>query len=124
MGRSAGDGTIWVYVPVGPGGQPGVGLPVASAAYPLLQSYIDLVLRGGLEYGPDFAREIIATTRGLEPLLAERSRAPRRPWVFNKDYAAIDRLLSQTEPAADDMENRLFPASFAARNLMPQSGRR
>ncbi|MGH7211885.1 MAG: gamma-glutamylcyclotransferase family protein [Acetobacteraceae bacterium] len=117
-------GTIWVYVPVGPGGQPGVGLPVASAAYPLLQSYIDLVLRGGLEYGSDFAREIIATTRDWSTFWLNDRALPRRPWVFNKDYRTIDHLLSQTEPAADDMENRLFPEPFAARNLVPQSARR
>ncbi len=117
-------GTIWVYVPVGPGGQPGVGLPAASAAYPLLQSYIDLVLRGGLEYGSGFAREIIETTRDWSPYWLDDRELPRRPWVFNKDYRAIDHLLSQTEPAADDIANRLFPEPFAARNLMPQSDRR
>ena len=68
-------GTIWVYVPVGPNGEAGVGLPAPDAQFPLLESYIDVVVEGGLEYGEDFARELIETTVRLERLLAQRSRA-------------------------------------------------
>ncbi len=31
---------------------------------PLLQSYFDVVVEGDLEYGPDFAREILETMDG------------------------------------------------------------
>ena len=55
-------GHIWVYVPVRPGGMPGEGLPEADAAFAILESYIDVVVEGGLEYGVDYARELIETT--------------------------------------------------------------
>lgn len=55
-------GKVWVYIPVKPNGELGVGLPAANAQFPLLESYIDVVVEGGLEYGDDFARELIETT--------------------------------------------------------------
>jgi hypothetical protein len=42
-------GTIWVYVPVGTSGEAGVGLPAPDAQFPLLESYIDVVVEGGLD---------------------------------------------------------------------------
>lgn len=80
------DGRIWVYVPDLPGRDPGAGLPPPDAEYPLLQSYIDVVIEGGLQYGPDFAREIIETTEGWSKFWLNDRRLARRPWVFNKDY--------------------------------------
>src|SRR5271166_5961151 len=41
-------GKIWVYIPVRPNGEPGVGLPAANAQFPLLESYIDVVVEGAL----------------------------------------------------------------------------
>jgi hypothetical protein len=41
-------GRIWVYIPVKADGEPGVGLPVASAEFPVLESYIDVVVEGAL----------------------------------------------------------------------------
>jgi hypothetical protein len=58
-------GRIWVYAPQKPtsAGEPGVGQG-PDAEFPLLQPYVDVVVEGGLEYGPDFAREILETTDG------------------------------------------------------------
>jgi hypothetical protein len=68
---------IWVYVPVRPDGAPGEGLPGPGAAYPLLQSYIDVVVEGALEYGPDYAREPIETTADWSSYwLNDRELAP------------------------------------------------
>ena len=64
-------GRIWVYVPQKPtsAGEPGVGLPEPDAEFPLLQSYIDVVVEGGLEYGStsrvkSWRRRTAGTTTG------------------------------------------------------------
>jgi hypothetical protein len=36
-------GQIWIYVPIGSGGEPGVDLPEPSARFPMLQTYIRTV---------------------------------------------------------------------------------
>jgi len=108
-------GKIWVYVPERPGRSPGVDLPRPDASFPLLQSYIDVVIEGGLEYGPGFAREIIATTTGWSRFWLNDRELARRPWVFDKNYSAVDKLLAALAP---DFPDRLFPEQYAARNLL------
>ena len=39
-------GHVWVYVPVVAGQPPGVGLKLPSAEFPMVQSYIDVVIEG------------------------------------------------------------------------------
>jgi hypothetical protein len=114
-------GQIWVYVPVGAGGEPGIDLPEPSARYPMLQSYIDLVLHGALSYGPDFAREVVETTTGWSIYWLNDRDEPRRPWVHSSDYQVIDSLLRQTEPASTHIQDRLFPEEFTAMRLMSPS---
>eukprot|EP00521_Asterionellopsis_glacialis_P018446 CAMPEP_0195293222 /NCGR_PEP_ID=MMETSP0707-20130614/12005_1 /TAXON_ID=33640 /ORGANISM="Asterionellopsis glacialis, Strain CCMP134" /LENGTH=251 /DNA_ID=CAMNT_0040353887 /DNA_START=130 /DNA_END=883 /DNA_ORIENTATION=+ len=50
------DVNVWVYVSNNP--QP------ANPAYPILQSYVDIILRGCLHISEDFARSFIQTTQG------------------------------------------------------------
>jgi hypothetical protein len=114
------DGKIWVYVPDRPGKPPGVELPPPDAEYPLLQSYIDVVIEGGLEYGPDFAREIIETTEGWGKYWLNDRRLARRPWVFDSSYQLVDELLASYAPHFAD---RQFPEDYAARLLMLQNAR-
>jgi hypothetical protein len=78
-------GKVWVYIPVGSNGTVGEDLPIASARYPLLQSYIDVVLDGALEYSPDFARELVETTQDWSSYWLNDRELPRRPWVFDKN---------------------------------------
>ena len=111
------DGQIWVYVPIGSGAEPGVDLPQASAQFPMLQTYIDLVLRGSLIYGSDFAKEIIQTTTDWSLFWLNDREQPRRPWVHTADYQAIDTLLRQTAPASKRIGDRLFPEDYAASRL-------
>lgn len=113
--RLPAEGKIWVYVPELPGKQAGVDLPLPSASFPLLQSYIDVVVEGGLEYGPGFAREIIETTAGWNRYWLNDRELARRPWVFDKSYSAVDKLLAALAPHFSD---RLFPEQYAARNLL------
>jgi hypothetical protein len=109
------DGHIWVYVPVRPGGAPGEGLPEPDAAFPLLESYIDIVIEGGLEYGPDFARELIETTAGWSKFWLNDRLLARRPWVHDEKYAVVDRMLANISPAAAQFANRLFMVQYAVR---------
>ncbi|HTI82931.1 MAG TPA: gamma-glutamylcyclotransferase family protein [Acetobacteraceae bacterium] len=113
-------GQIWVYVPHVPGNPPGVGLEPPSATFPILQSYVDVVIEGGLEYGPDFAREIIETTKGWSPDWLNDRDLARRPWVFAKNYNAVDKLLAASAPYFAD---RLYSEPYAVKRLMENSDR-
>jgi len=106
-------GTVWVYVPKVEGKAPGEGLPVPDASFPLVESYIDVVIEGGLEYGPEFAREIIETTRDWSPYWLNDRALARRPWVFNKQFATVDALLAISAPC---FEQRAFSEDYAARS--------
>jgi hypothetical protein len=107
--------TIWVYVPKVAGKRPGEGLPLADAKNPLLESYIDVVLEGGLEYGQDFTREIIETTRDWSPYWLNDRTLARRPWVFDKDYARVDEMLLELVPCFAD---RAFSEDYASKVML------
>ncbi|MBU3579532.1 gamma-glutamylcyclotransferase [Polynucleobacter sp. 73C-SIWE] len=104
------EGRIWVYVPVRSGGEPGVGLPIPNGRYPLLQSYIDVVVEGGLEYGEEYARELIATTKGWNAYWLNDRILARRPWVADTKYSTVDALLKRVPT----FQNRLLPEDYAA----------
>lgn len=108
-------GKIWVYVPKRAGEPPGVDLPIPNAAYPLVQSYIDVVIEGGLEYGPKFAQEILTSTTGWSRYWLNDRVLARRPWVFDKNSSAVDRLLAALAPHFTD---RLLPEQYAAKFLV------
>lgn len=110
-------GHIWVYVPQAAGHKPGEELPEPTADFPLLESYIDVVIEGGLQYGPDFAREIIATSAGWNQYWLNDRELGRRPWVHDRLSSQVDGLLEQTEPAASVFADRLFAEAFALRWL-------
>lgn len=104
------EGRIWVYVPVRSGSEPGVGLPIPNGRYPLLQSYIDVVVEGGLEYGEEYAKELIATTKGWSNHWLNDRLLARRPWVNDSKYSTVDTLLS----AVPAIKSRLLPEDYAA----------
>lgn len=108
-------GRIWVYVPGIAGKEPGVDLPAADARYPLLESYIDVVVEGGMEYGSDYAREIIATTKDWSRFWLNDRDLARRPWVFDKQYEAVDKLIADLAPHFAD---RTFPEEYAVKYLL------
>jgi hypothetical protein len=106
-------GRIWVYVPVTRGGEPGVGLPAANAEFPMLESYIDVVVEGGLEYGQDFARELIETTFDWSDYWLNDRELARRPWVHNPESSEVDELLMSSPEAASKLKSRLFSEPYA-----------
>jgi hypothetical protein len=106
-------GRIWVYVPAKPNSEPGVGLPAADAQYPLLESYIDVVVEGSLEYGPDFARELIETTSDWSDYWLNDRELARRPWVHDPSSAEVDKMLMSSPEVGAKLKFRLFPEPFA-----------
>jgi hypothetical protein len=106
-------GTVWVYVPKAEGKQPGEGLPVPDAKFPIVESYVDVVIEGGLEYGPEFAREIIETTRDWSAFWLNDRPLARRPWVVDKQFAKVDALLASSAPC---FAQRTFSEDYAARS--------
>ncbi|MEP9353061.1 gamma-glutamylcyclotransferase family protein [Xanthobacter sp. KR7-65] len=110
-------GRVWIYQPRARR-DAGEGSDVADADYPLVQSYVDVVLQGALAEGPAFARELIETSFDWSPFWLNDRPIPRRPWAETEDAGAIDRLLATVEPAASQFRNRLYPELYAARHLM------
>jgi hypothetical protein len=106
-------GRVWVYIPVQGDGEPGVGLPSASAEFPLLESYIDVVVEGALEYGEPFARELLETTSDWSNYWLNDRELARRPWVYNPGSSQVDELLMETSEAAAQLKWRLFPESYS-----------
>jgi len=100
---------IWVYVP--DGSKATTQLP--DPHFPLLQSYIDLTLEGALEYGENFARELVETTSDWSEFWLNDRVLPRRPWVHEGHYEQIDAILAEMPPASNFLEKRQFPEEFS-----------
>ena len=113
-------GHVWTYIPVlsveqSGAGIPGVGLPEPDAMFPLLQSYIDVVVEGALEYGPEYARELVETTDGWSRFWLNDRELARRPWVHDRASDAVDTILTTTPAAAAQFSSRTFPEMYAER---------
>jgi hypothetical protein len=106
-------GKIWVNIPGNGNGEPGVGLPAADAQFPLVESYIDVVVEGGLEYGEDFARQLIETTSDWSYYWLNDRELARRPWVRDPSSAEVDKLLMSSPDAAAKLKSRLFSEPYA-----------
>lgn len=91
------DGEAWVYV-----NQPERAAP-PSAAFPIVQSYVDIFLSGCLHLErkfrlDGFARECVRTTAGWSRHWVNDRLFPRRPFEHQPDAGAIDRLLDEEVP--------------------------
>src|SRR3984957_7809861 len=106
-------GSIWVYIPVKADGEPGVRLPAASAEFPLLQSYIDVVVEGAMDYGQPFAHELLETISDCSEYWLNDRELARRPWVYNPSSSQVDEVLMETSEAAAKLKFRLFPETYA-----------
>lgn len=104
---------VWIYVP-----QEGHD---ADENHPLLQSYVDTVMQGCLEWGGQImAQEFVSTTVQWSPYFLNDTPSSRRPWLFRKEYDTIDRILRQT-PATHFAE-RKHPEEFASAFLSNMRG--
>ena len=80
--------------------------------YPLLESYIDVVIEGGLEYGADFARELLDTTVGWSRFWLNDRQLARRAWVYDPDSDKVDKALASTRASAAFLAFRAFPEMY------------
>ncbi|MFY7697345.1 MAG: hypothetical protein ACOVQX_00725 [Legionella sp.] len=84
---------FWIYVPSLKQ------IAIASAHNPIVQSYVDIFLSGCLELEKkyhinDFAKNCIRSTSNWSEYWINDRIYPRRPWVYQPNALAIDRLLS------------------------------
>ena len=99
---------LWIYIP-----------HVSKTMYadenhPLLQSYVDTVLRGCLEWGGvDMAEQFILTTGGWAAYFLNDTPSSRRPWLFRREYNTIDELLKKYSELTH-FGDRRHPEEFAA----------
>ena len=99
---------LWVYVPLPTFNKP------ADENHPLLQSYVDTVLQGCLEWGGEsMAESFIQTTGGWSTYFLNDTPSSRRPWLFRKDYSLIDRLL-QKYASKTYFGDRKHPEEFSS----------
>lgn len=104
----ANDDSVWLYVPLE------THCTHADENHPLLQSYVDTVLQGCLEWGGDhFAEQFIVSTGGWATYFLNDTPNSRRPWLFRKDYDIIDRLL-QKHSSLTHYGDRRHPEEFAS----------
>lgn len=91
--------TVWAYMTSCPG-EP-------SDAYPLVQSYIDVILTGCLVIGADFAAEFIQTTTGWSTA-----------WLNDRIYPRYQRAMPDTPQAVeiDRQLQALVPHAFSHRH--------
>lgn len=102
---------VWVYVP-----QESF-CAEANEDHPILQSYVDTVMQGCLEWGgEEMAREFVATTSNWSPYFLNDTPSSRRPWLFRKEYDTIDRILRQNP--ATHFADRRHPEEFASAFLI------
>ena len=102
---------IWVYVPQE------TYCAEANEDHPILQSYVDTVMQGCLEWGGErMAKKFVATTNHWSPYFLNDTPSSRRPWLFRKEYNTIDRILSQNP--ATHFADRRHPEEFASAFLI------
>ena len=99
---------VWLYVPL-----PSQTM-TADENHPLLQSYVDTVLQGCLEWGGEaMAENFIVSTDGWSSYYLNDTPSSRRPWLFRKQYATIDALLSKYSDVTNYGDRR-HPEEFAS----------
>jgi hypothetical protein len=78
------------------------------------QTYVDVVVRGCLEWGgEELAREFLVTTEGWSRHYLNDAPLSRRPWLHRQQYRVIDRLLQESN-AVTQFDKRKHPEEFAA----------
>ena len=99
---------MWLYVPLPSHSK------MADENHPLLQSYVDTVLQGCLEWGGEpMAESFIQTTGGWSTYFLNDTPSSRRPWLYRKDYSTIDRLL-QKYASKTYFGDRKHPEEFSS----------
>jgi len=105
------DEKIWLYVPQASS------CAESNEDHPILQSYVDTVMQGCLEWGgEEMASQFVATTCSWSPYFLNDTPSSRRPWLFRKEYNTIDTILSRNPTT--HYADRRHPEEFASAFLI------
>lgn len=108
-------GHFWIYVPrsvAEPANSAAGAAEAPDADYPIVETYVDVVVEGGLEYGAEFAREILETTEGWNRFWLNDREVAHRPWVHDPKTREVDGLLAAVSTTAALLPSRVFPESW------------
>jgi hypothetical protein len=97
---------VWTYV---------VDQPLEpTCPLPIAQSYVDVVMEGFLDFGEDFAREFVRTTKNWDDLLGSKTRTwvndRSAPLMYQKGFVP-----AKTERHIDAILKDLVPNELADR---------
>ena len=107
---------IWMYVPEV------ARLFAPSPSFPILQTYLDVCLRGCFEMGGIcLANNFLTTTYLWSEFWLNDAPLSRRPWLYRPDYQKIDQCLADNTGWLLFTERR-HPEEFAATHLTAFSG--
>jgi hypothetical protein len=106
-------GHFWIYVPRAVAQGTAATFHAPDADYPIVESYVDIVVEGGLEYSPEFAREIIATTDGWSRFWLNDRELAHRPWVHDPQARDVDQLLASVPATAALLPQRAFEENWS-----------
>ena len=99
---------IWIYVPQANQCRE------ADENHPLLQSYVDTVMQGCLEWGGrKMAEDFVLSTGSWSSFFLNDTPSSRRPWLFRKDYDILDDIL-QKHSGLTHYADRRHPEEFAS----------
>ena len=82
-------GKFWVYIP-----EESI---FPTADYPIQQSYIDVVMTGCLEFGEEFALEMVKNTEWSEHWVNDRDKPNYSRYLENVDVEKIDSVLKEVK---------------------------
>jgi hypothetical protein len=105
-------GHFWIYVPRAVARGTAATFLAPDADYPVVESYVDIVVEGGLEYSPEFAREIIETTDGWSRFWLNDREVAHRPWVHDPRAMDVDKLLAGVPATAALLPQRAFEENW------------
>eukprot|EP00729_Bicosta_minor_P018260 gene18260-27793_t len=107
---------LWTYVP------DDLQVATATEEYPLVQTYLDVVMEGCLEMGGTaMANDFIVGTGGWSIYFLNDVHTSRRPWLHRPKYQEIDGLLRQHR-SITQVDERRHPEEFAVAFLSSMRG--
>ena len=107
---------VWVYIPEEDRAK------APDKDHPILQSYLDVCLRGCLEWGGEsLACEFLYSIEGWSEYFLYDTPLSRRPWIHRKDHQLLDGILEQLSEHVRLRERR-HPEEYSSRHMFSVTG--
>lgn len=113
---------VWAYIPKGGGAG-------ADHNFPIMQSYVDIILRGCLSISKDFAQKFLESTHGWwhdETIHDPNSEPPEYVWVDDRHapyyVRADEEWSSEMKHMLDDLLKEIHPEPFQKRRHLNALG--